>query len=337
VATEILRVGVAGIGNMGMKHLRALAERQDVAIVAVADPDPAALARARKVTPHAHEYHDAVEMLERAHPDAAIAAVPTVAHYPVALAALRWSVPLLLEKPIAATVQQGREIVETADGSKTLLQIGFIERFNPAFVALEQALAKGILGAIFQISTNRVGPRPGRDMGNGVAIDLGTHDLDLICRLVAEHPVSVHGGVMRVNGGDHEDLMRGILTFATVRGTLASGTLASVHVNWLTPTATQRRELEVVGEAGLARANLQEASLAISLHDGTSPDPVIGDKLVALRKEHDSFLDAVRFGHPAAVTPRDGLWALYLARLLLDSAREGHAIAVKDPESHESL
>jgi predicted dehydrogenase len=119
-------------------------------------------------------------MLAVEQPEAVSIAVPTVLHEEVALAALESGAHILVEKPIAATLEEGRQIIAQARDLNRILMVGHIVRFNPAIQALKQKLLAGELGRIFQIVCRRVGPLPTRIRDIGVVIDLAPHDLDLM-------------------------------------------------------------------------------------------------------------------------------------------------------------
>jgi predicted dehydrogenase len=122
-------------------------------------------------------YLNYMELLEKERPEAVSIAVPTALHEEVALAALEAGAHILVEKPIAATVEEGRRLIERANVLNRSLMVGHIVRFNPAIQALKQRLLAGDLGRIFQIICRRVGPFPARIRDVGVVVDLAPHDL----------------------------------------------------------------------------------------------------------------------------------------------------------------
>ncbi len=329
-----LRVGLAGLGTMGRAHLRNLAGRDDVTLVAVADPAAPALALATAQVDGVRGFADPFAMLEEERLDALIVAVPTTLHHPVALAALARGTPVLVEKPLATTETEGRELVAAAASGGTLLQVGHIERFTPAVLELGQRLRAGALSRIYSVKTTRGGPLPERIRDVGVAVDLATHDVDVVCHLVGERPVRVYAESTQHVHTAHEDLLYGLLAFP-------GGAIATLDVNWLTPE--KQRRIVVLGEEGMFQVDYLSqsltftrgnADLAPTYLDGYAPTfagetvelPV--EPAEPLRRELDAFFDAVRSGGPAAVTGEEGLWAVRLANLLLESAATSSPIPV---------
>ncbi len=332
-----LRVGLAGLGSMGRNHLRNLVARDDVTLVAVADPNEDALASAADQS-GARPYADPVEMLDEERLEALVVSAPTTLHHRIALHAIERGVPVLVEKPLATTVAEGRELVEAAGRRGALLQVGHIERFNPAVLALGERLRGGALSRIFTIKTLRAGPFPARIRDVGVAVDLATHDVDIMCHLVGARPDRVYAETTQHIHTSHEDLVFGLLHFA-------GGTVGLLDVNWLTPE--KQRRITVLGAEGMFQVDYLSqaltftrgtAELSPTFLDGYAPTfagetvqlPVTPAE--PLRRELDAFFDAIRTGDPAAIPGSDGLWAVALANLLLESAAAHRPVAVHSPE-----
>ena len=323
-----LGVGLAGLGTMGRNHLRNLVAREDVTLVAVADPLPVAQQAALQHAPGARAFADPFTLLAEERLDALIVATPTTAHHDLALAAIERGVPVLIEKPLARTVEEGLELVRAAERAGVLLQVGHIERFNPAVEELGRRLAGGALSRIFSIKTVRGGPLPERIRDVGVTVDLATHDVDIICHLAGERPMRAYAELTQHVHTDHEDLLYGLLAFP-------GGALGQLDVNWLTPE--KQRRITVLGEEGMFQVDyLSQAltftrggrELAPTFLDGYAPTfagetvqlPVQAAE--PLRRELDAFFGAIRDGGPPAISGADGLWAVALALALLRSATE---------------
>ncbi len=130
-----LRVGLAGLGSMGRNHLRVLAGRDDIRLAAVADPVAPALNAATDQT-GAHAFAEPLAMIAEADLDAVVIAAPTTAHVPLALAAIDRGIAVLVEKPLAATTDEAMRIVTAARATGVPVQVGHVERFNPAVLEL---------------------------------------------------------------------------------------------------------------------------------------------------------------------------------------------------------
>ncbi|MFI5262067.1 MAG: Gfo/Idh/MocA family oxidoreductase [Candidatus Limnocylindrales bacterium] len=332
--TARLRVGLAGLGTMGRNHLRNLVARDDVTLVAVADPAPIPQQHALTVAPGARAFADPLVMLAEERLDAVVVAVPTTLHHRVALAAMERGCAVLVEKPLAATVAEGRELVQAAAARGVVLQVGHIERFNPAVLELSRRLAGGALSRLYSIRTVRGGPLPDRIRDVGVTVDLATHDVDVICHLVGERPIRAYAESTRHVHTAHEDLLYGLLAFP-------GGALGQIDVNWLTPE--KQRRVTVLGQEGMFEADYLTQTLTFTRGakelapeylDGYAPTFVGQTATIPvepaepLRRELDAFFEAVRTGGPAAITGADGLWAVALANTLLRSATEHQPIDI---------
>jgi UDP-N-acetylglucosamine 3-dehydrogenase len=332
--TASLRVGLAGLGAMGRNHMRHLSARDGCSLVAIADPELALVADAAAKT-GATGYADALVMIETADLDAVVIAAPTTAHAALTRAAIDRGLPILVEKPLAATVAEGIELVTAARARDVPLQVGHVERFNPAVLELGRRLENGWLGTLYSIASRRAGPFPARIRDVGVTIDLATHDADILSWIARERPTRVYAETAQRLHESNEDLLFGLLHFP-------SGATGMLDVNWLTPA--KRRQLSVVGEAGMFELDYLTQRLTFTSADVGSPTIIDGYATTfegnvvtidvanyePLAAELDSFLDVARNGGRPAVDGEDGLWALQIASCLLQASREGHPVDLAD-------
>jgi len=310
---------------MGRNHLRILASRPDVRLAAVADPIPAALDAATADT-DAQGFAEPLAMLAEVDLDAVVIAAPTTAHYPLVLAAIERGVPVLVEKPLAATPDEAMEILRAARARGVPVQVGHVERFNPAVIELGRLLDGGWLSTVYAIASRRAGPFPARIRDVGVTVDLATHDVDILSWIAAERPERVFAEIARRIHAEHEDLLFGLLHFP-------SGATGMLDVNWLTPA--KRRQLVVVGEEGMFELDYLSQRLTFTrVPDVTRPGLLAGyaptfegevaELPVAssepLAAELDAFLRVARDGGRPEVDAEDGLWAVAVATALLDAA-----------------
>ncbi len=331
-----VRVAVIGVGAMGHNHARVYWEMPGVELVGVADADEqAAAAVARRYGTRA--YTDYERLLDEQAPEAVTISVPTIDHLLVALKAAGRGVHLLIEKPIAFTLDEGRQIIAAAEQAGVRLMVGHIERFNPAVIALKAHLAAGELRRVFQIDARRQGPFPARVRDVGVVIDLAVHDLDVMRYVSGSEVVRVYAETERRIHSTREDLLTGLVR-------LGDGTVGTLTINWLTPTKI--RELYVTGECGMFRVDYLTQDLyfyenatangggweAIHMLRGVSEGRMIRHvvgKCEPLRAEIEAFLAAVRGEAPVAVTGADGLKALELAQAVVASGLE-HRVVLLD-------
>ena len=172
-----VRVGVIGIGNMGWHHARVLSLLKDAELVGVADPDPkrGQLAVEQFGCQWFASYEEMLGQVE-----AVCIAVPTLLHHRVGMACFNAGVHVLIEKPIAASQEEAAELIRAADAAGRLLQVGHIERFNPAFRELVKVVANE---QVVVLEARRHSPNPDRANDVSVVLDLMIHDIDLVLEL----------------------------------------------------------------------------------------------------------------------------------------------------------
>jgi UDP-N-acetylglucosamine 3-dehydrogenase len=217
-----LRVGVIGVGTMGCNHARVLAGIAGVNLVGVADPDRGQRDLVTSVLgcPAVKD----LEALLAFGVDAVTIAAPTHLHREIALTCIARGIHVLVEKPIASSVEEGREIIAAAKRAGVTVTVGHVERFNPAVQAIKDAIRGE---DILSIAITRVGPFPPRMSNVGVVIDLAVHDIDLIRWFTESEIVEVQPQLASAVA-EREDIA--LLQFRT-----ASGVLAHINTNWLTP------------------------------------------------------------------------------------------------------
>jgi len=326
-----LRYGVVGLGVMGRNHARVIRELDGIELAAVVDPfavdDDIAGA---PLLP-------GLDRLLEEHIDAAVVAVPTTAHEEVALRLAEAGVHVLVEKPIAADVTQGRRMTDAFRSRGLVGAVGHIERFNPALQALRQRLEAGELGEVYQIATRRQGPFPVRIADVGVIKDLATHDIDLTSWLAQSPFRSVHANTSRRSGRPHEDLV-------AFNGRLGDGTITNHLVNWMSPM--KERITVVTGEFGAFVADTLSGDLtfyengtdatewdAVSAFRGVAEGSVIRfalKKREPLRIEHEAFRDAILHDRPGIVTMEQGLATLAVAEAVMRSAADQREVVIDD-------
>ncbi|HEV8280423.1 MAG TPA: Gfo/Idh/MocA family oxidoreductase [Candidatus Limnocylindrales bacterium] len=327
-----LRVGLIGLGSMGRNHLRILSSLAGARLVAVADPDRSVLDGATTGS-DAQGFAEPMALLAEADLDAVVIASPTTTHVALALAAIERGVATLVEKPLAATPEDAAALVDAAGARGVPLQVGHVERFNPAVLELGRLLHDGgWLSSVYAITSRRAGPFPARIRDVGVTVDLATHDVDILSWIAGERPARVFAETAQRIHADHEDLLFGLMSFP-------SGTVAMLHVDWLTPA--KRRQLAVVGEEGMFELDYLTQRLTFTrASDMTNPRliggyaptfageelelPVSNEEPLAV--ELDAFLGVVRRGGRPVVNAEDGRWAVVLAHALLIAAREQRTV-----------
>src|SRR5712691_9006220 len=307
-AQRSLRVGVVGAGVMGSNHARVLAGLPGVLLVGVVDPLPAHRTRATELT-DCRTFASLDELLAEGVQAVTIAA-PTHLHHEIALACIARKIHVLVEKPIASSVEEGRDIVAASERAGVTLMVGHVERFNPAVAAIKQAISGE---DILSIAITRVGPFPPRMSNVGVVIDLAVHDIDLIRWFTESDIVEVQPQLSSAVA-EREDIA--LLQFRT-----ASGVLAHINTNWLTPF--KARDVTVATRGKYVMGDLLTRQVTECF--GFQPDGSYSMRHLSvghaepLRAELQAFVAAIRDQCEPAVTGEEGVASLEIAIRCLES------------------
>jgi UDP-N-acetylglucosamine 3-dehydrogenase len=310
-----LRAGAVGVGAMGKNHARVYSQLDGVELVGVADTNEA-LAAAVAESYGCKPYADYRDLLGQGL-DILSVVVPTTIHKQVALDAIRAGVNVLVEKPIADTVENADELIKAARDNSVKLMVGHVERFNPAIIKLKEMVNSGLLGDIVSISAKRVGPYNPRIRDVGIIIDLGTHDIDVMSYMYGEKIKEVYAlaGSVVHSQEDH----------AIITLNFKSGGSGVIDTNWLTPHKV--RNLTVMGSKGIAEVNYIDETLRIFDREWVRDAKI--EKEEPLKLEIVHFIECVRTDRRPLVSGKDGRHALAVALAAVESARTGKVSAVK--------
>ncbi len=329
-----LRVGVVGVGHLGQHHARILASLPDVELVAVVDsrPEQAQTIADKFGTRAVADYH---ELLGRI--DAVSIAVPTVLHREVAGTFLARGIPTLVEKPLASTLAEAELLVSLSHSTGALLQVGHIERFNPALAALQQMAIRPKY-----ITAERLSTYTFRSTDIGVVLDLMIHDIDLVLSLI-HSPVRSVAAVGVSLFGEHEDVANARVEFEN--GTVANLTAsrasyaalrkmriwsaegyASLDFAARSATLVQPSDEFLSGRLDVDKVDLNQP-MAVKEHlfgKVLRVDQVqaVGREPLAL--ELEDFVQALRGGARPRVGGDDALRAMRLADQILKSLNAHH-------------
>lgn len=303
-----LRVGVVGAGHLGYHHARIYAAMDGVALVGVADTDPEK--RARAATDFGVNTFDSLEALIAAGVDAVSVVTPTVAHHDVTLRLLEAGAHVLVEKPIATNLAEAHAMADAARARGRILQVGHIERFNGAVMALFDAIK-----APRFIECHRLSPYPNRSSDISVVHDLMIHDLDIVLTLDRSEVVSLDAVGVPVFS-PQEDI-------ANVRLRFASGAVANLTASRVSLERMRKIRIFEANAYVSTDYSAQEVVVYRKKQGDFAPDanpmeqieiqPLDVQKDEPLRAELAHFVDCVRSGTAPAVTAEDGIRALELA------------------------
>jgi UDP-N-acetylglucosamine 3-dehydrogenase len=268
-----LRVAVIGAGNMGKNHLRNYFLLPDAELVGLADVNPATKALAKEHK--AAHYTDYRALLEELKPDAISVVVPTSFHFEVASFAMERGIHVLLEKPIASTVDEADKLITLANKQKVVFTVGHIERFNPLVRKLKHMLDEKKVGEVSSVICKRVGGFPPVEPKTDVIIDLAVHDIDIISHLLGKQPKRIHSHGSRTHHSSKIDSAEILMDYGDASG--------FVQANWLTPVKI--RTVAVTGSEGYIEGNYITQELEYYRHN--------------LQKEVDSFSNfVIKMGEP---------------------------------------
>lgn len=278
-----VKVGVIGIGNMGWHHARVLSLLRDAELVGVADPDAARgnLASAQFSCQWFADYNELIPQVE-----AVCIAVPTLLHHRVGMACLKAGVHVLIEKPIAASQLEAAELIRAAEAAGRLLQVGHIERFNPAFMELLHVVANE---EVVVLETRRHSPYADRANDVSVVLDLMIHDIDLVLEL-AQAPVV---GLAAAGGRSGE----GPIDYVAATLSFANGVAASLTASKMSHRKV--RNLSAHCRGSLIEADFLHRNLRIHRRAQESYSASRGELLY----RHDGFIEEV------SITPTEPLYA----------------------------
>lgn len=300
-----LRAAVIGVGYLGRFHAQKYRDHDEVALVGVVDANPAQASEiaAEVGCPAFTDYRQLFGQV-----DLVSIAVPTQYHHAVARDCLEHGIHVLLEKPITQTIAEADELIRLANERNLVLQVGHLERFNPAVKALQ-----GVLKNPLFIESHRLAPFKPRGTDVNVVLDLMIHDIDILLSLVG-HPVTTVNSV-------GVPVLSAEVDIANARLQFANGCVANVTAS--RASRETLRKIRIFQQDAYIAIDYQNRSIAIYRRQpGANLVPGLPDVAVeertfpqgdALRDEIDAFIAAVRDGTPPVVSGEDGKRALEVA------------------------
>ncbi len=307
-----VRVGVIGVGYLGRFHAEKYAAMAEAELVGLVDVD---IARANDLAAKlgTKGYKDYNQLIGKV--DAVSIVVPTAAHYEVSRAFLENDTDVLIEKPITSRLEEADELIELAESRGLLIQVGHLERFNPAVTALD-----GIVKQPMFIESHRLSTFKARGTDVSVVLDLMIHDIDIILNFVKSAVTSIHAAGISVIS-DHVDIANARLEFA-------NGCVANVTASRI--SAKDQRKIRLFQKDGYISVDFANREITIIRPDGSAAEGVIPGmqinqlcftKADALQDEIKSFLRAVRLRRVPEVTGQMGRDALKIALSIMDQIR----------------
>jgi predicted dehydrogenase len=335
-ASSPVRVGIVGLGYWGPNLARALASTPGCELAYACDLDESNRARIEGRYPGTVLTDRFDDLLEDDTLDAIVVATGAPSHHRIGMQVLQAGKHALIEKPLALTVTDARELVETADAKGRVLMVGHLLRFHPVFQQLQATTESGALGRMLYLYTNRLNFGKVRADENALW-SLAPHDISLALALAGERPeeVSARGEAFLREGV--EDVVFGYLHFP-------SGLVAHLHVSWLDPHKS--RKLTVVGSEGMAVFDDTEADRKLTVYEkASSPSRFdtwgefqalrTGDVKIPqvpnaepLIQETKAFVDAIVAGKATVASGDEGL-AVVEVLTALQTSLEQHGAPIR--------
>jgi UDP-N-acetylglucosamine 3-dehydrogenase len=331
---ESLRALIVGVGTMGSSHLRVLSLMPGIEVAGIVDPHPARREAATRVQPSIGAHATLEQAVDGSRPDFACVAVPVSELTTVAGDAIGLGLPALVEKPGGPSKEAIRAIAAAAAREDVTLGVGYVERFNPAVVALKRKLEEGVIGQVHQLHARRLSPWPGRESMLGVSLDLATHDIDVMRYLTGGEVIRVFAETAQRIHDTAEDLICATLRFD-------GGATGVLETNWVTPTKV--RQLSVTGEHGMFVVDYLTQDLYLYEHPrnrnewntiarmrGSGEGDMVRyalDRREPLRVELESFCNTLAVGGVPAVTMHDAEAAVAIAEAIRVSGETHEVIA----------
>jgi len=300
----MIKIGVIGAGVMGGHHIRNLSS-MDIELVGLSDIDKNRV-NELSTTYKTKGFLDYKELVKEGI-DAAVVAVPTKLHKTVCDYLIDNGVNVLVEKPIADTVENAKDMITKAKKEGVKFSVGQIERFNPAVQKLKQLIKNDTLGKVVTMSSKRVGPYNPRIRDVGIIVDLGVHDIDIMSYLLEEKVKTVYAtGGKRIH--PFED-------FATILMTFGNSSTGLIDTNWHTPHKV--RSLTVVADKGIAEVDYIDQKLV--LYDKEWMKEAKIERKEPLSLELECFIEYLKKDIEPPVSGEEGLHALQVAISAIDS------------------
>lgn len=310
-----LNVGIIGLGAIGQKHCQALAQIERAKIVALADLDESVLSKTTKKfggTP----YIDFHKLINHPDLDAVVIATPDHLHTAPCLAAANAGKHILVEKPIATTIDDANEIIESAAEARVKLMVGFSLRFNLHYMQIKEMIAAGKVGDVISVFARRLNLITQADRINGrtgVLLFLGIHDFDALRWILNSEPISIYcaesTSVPKKFPQENE-------TFSTIQ--FENGVVACAHIGWNLPiqhAGGRDFKLDIMGSKGSIYLDQMRQGIEI-YSESLTKYPSVSSGLYI---EDRAFVDCVLDDLPVPASGEDGLAALRMVNAAIES------------------
>jgi predicted dehydrogenase len=322
---EKLNIGIIGLGAIGQKHCDALKEINRANIVAVADVDESVLAKTANQL-NATPYADFKRLIDHPGLDAVVVAMPDHMHREACVTAAEAGKHVLVEKPLATTLDDGKAIIAATEKNNVQLMVGFSLRFSLHYQKARDAVKEGKLGDLVSIFARRLNVITQSERINGrcgVLTFLGVHDFDAMRWIVGSEPVSIYSesstSVPSPYPIENE-------TFSIIR--FENGVIGCAHIGWYLPAqhpAGRDFKLDITGNKGCLNLDQMRQGIEIYTQNGAKFPSVS----TGLLDEDSTFVNCILDNKPMPATGKDGLIALKMVQAALESIKTHQSVKIE--------
>lgn len=306
------RVAVIGAGSFGKNHVRVVRESSRAALTHVVDSDRARAQEHADEAKATSDYRDVIGQV-----DAAILAVPTVLHAEIGCALLEAGIDVLLEKPIAPTLDEASRLVGAAASNGRILQVGHLERFNPAVIALERAATLPLFFEIHRMSVFTL-----RSLDVDVVLDLMIHDLDIVLALARAELKDIRAAGISI--------LSPKVDIANVRLEFADGCIANLTASRVSTEKVRKLRLfQPQQYISVDYAKQSAAVFTVGGPQGIAFNQLPVESAEPLKLQFDAFLDAVETRTPPKLNGSTARKTLEIALAVLDKIKEHAGVVEK--------
>ena len=305
------KIGVIGVGGWGKNHLRVFYELG--LLSAFCDFDQSRVDLYGKKY-GVHGYTSVNEFLDKADIDGVTVCTPTVTHFDIAKKAMERGLHTFVEKPLTALSSEGEALIDLSIRKKVKFTVGYIERFNPAVIALKDILKSGKLGEPLLLEFHRENKWPSRIQDVGIVVDTSVHDIDTARWIFESEPKLVFARTGQVMG-KHEDFAAIILGFKDPKN-------AFITSNWVTPKRV--RQLITVCTEGVATVDFVTQNIVIDDAEGSRSPRLTWEE--PLQNELKWFVECIDLNRKPIVTGQDAVNTTKIAEAALISSKSGSPI-----------
>lgn len=317
MSKEKIGIGLIGCGMWGVNHARVLSSLDNVHLVGVYDKIPSRTIEVSERYPNCRAYPSLDSVLSDSEVKAVVICTPTSTHYDISKRSIEAAKHCLIEKPVTKSVETAIDLKKLAEEKGVQIQVGYIERFNPAIQQAVRMVKEGYIGDLVATHHRRLSPKPIRDMDVGVVLDLMIHEFDI---------ATLFGNIITMSGviyyneklSPHEIYAASILKYDNKR-------YGYIESSWISPSKI--RTLEIFGLDG--SISVEYINQDMKVQREADSRQIWFHKEEPLKKELEAFADSIINDIPTKPNIDDGIRTLKLCEAFMKTAHKGLPVKVE--------